>query len=111
MSISATFRRMLTVTAGTKRTPDFTGTKRGEADSYLADLKVSQLLPISRELMERAPTNSPYALFECCCDGDYDIQSGDILVVKNRDYPIRFVEDYGNYLVLMLEDLRNKQPA
>lgn len=106
-----TLPRMFTVTASTKRPPEFTGTKRGEAITNLYSLKCAPLRPISKQLSERASTNTPYVMLETCCVDTADVQMGDYLIVDGRDYPVKFVERWTGFLTIALEDLRNKKPV
>ena len=108
MSISPTMRRMMTVTASTKRSPAVVSGKRTEAVIYLKSIKISQLMPASKRLYERAELHVAYNLSETFCDGSLDIQLGDYLTVNGRDYPVKIVEDWAGYLVLLLEDMKNK---
>lgn len=72
--------RFLTQSASTLRRPTGTGIS-GAPIPYLENIRVMPLMPISdpKVLIEG---------FETYTDGEYDIKSGDILVINDDHYPV-----------------------
>lgn len=110
---SASFTKMATVTASTKRPPNVSGGKRGAPVTNIASLSVTPLDPISAELKERLGLESPMELLQTFADGSLDIKEGDILTVSGTDYPIRAIGDWTNWSFgsgetyhLILEELK-----
>ena len=109
---TASFTKLLTQAAATKRPPAVTGDGlRGAAVTNLASLTCTPLTPVSGELAVRSGVKAPHEVKQTMCDGGLDIKEGDYLVVSAVDYAIRAVEEWphhfggdaGTYLVLYLE--------
>jgi hypothetical protein len=107
---SPSLLRQFTVTASTKRAPAFAAGKRGPAVTFLASVLISPLTPASKALMVRQDLRTPYTMLECFCPDEHDIQNGDFLVIDGREYPVRFVETWTGFLLVMVEDLQNTRP-
>jgi hypothetical protein len=92
MSIAT--RRLMTVTASTKRSPVISGGKRGDPATNIASLKCQPLDPVDAELRERLALETPHALLQTFAAAA-DILTGDILVVSSVENPIRKAESWG----------------
>jgi hypothetical protein len=62
-------RRMLTVTASTKRSPAIVGGKRGAPATKLASIQCTPLDPVDPELRQRLALNTPHELLQSFVDG------------------------------------------
>jgi hypothetical protein len=62
-------RRLLTVTAATKRTPAVSGGKRGVPVVKLTDIKCMPLDPASPEVSQRVALDTPHTLLQTIVDG------------------------------------------
>lgn len=91
---SASFTRLATVTASTKRPPGVVGGKRGAATTHVSSLACTPLDPIDPEVRQRLMLESPNAILETFMQADVDIQYGDTLVVAGVEYPVKLVEDW-----------------
>lgn len=111
---SASFRRLATVTAATKRPPALDGDgQRGEPTPQLASLTCTPLDPAedqrARDLAFRLRQvlDSPIMLLQTFVDASLDIIEGDVLVVLGAEYPVRGVDNWSwrgsRYLRLLLE--------
>jgi hypothetical protein len=85
---SASFARMATVTASTKRNPAQVAGKTGAASAYLAGLKILPLMPVSKEIEERYQLKSPRLSYVTYIQGAPDIVNGDVLRVATVDYKV-----------------------
>lgn len=106
--ISASFTKMLTQTADTKR-PSYTDGKYGQAETYLTDVRCTPIHPVSVELGSRDALETPHELYEVFTEAA-DIKEGHTLVYGDIDYPIRSVGDYTfqseTFLRLVIEELK-----
>lgn len=110
---SASFTRMATVTASTKRSPALTSGQRGEPVAQINNLACTPLDPAedqrARDLAFRLRQvlDSPIMLLQTFVDVSLDIVEGDVLVVLTEEYPVRGVDRWewrgGRYLRLLLE--------
>ncbi len=108
--MSFAVRRMTSVIASTKRSQVTIG-KRTEPTLFLALVKCAPLDPVDPETKERMRLDSPYGLLQTFTDdAGYDIRKGDVLVVGNKEYPIKEVAVWAvgssKFLHLFLEELR-----
>jgi hypothetical protein len=105
---SASFAKMLTKTADTKRSVYSNG-KWGKAETYLSEVKCTPKHPIAPEISARDTLETPVELFEVFTE-TADIQEGHILVYGGTDYPISSVADYlfqnETFLRLVIEELK-----
>lgn len=62
-------RRLMTVTAATKRQPAVVNGKRGAAVAYLADLTCTPLDPVDAELAKRMALDAPHEKLQTYVDG------------------------------------------
>lgn len=91
---SASFTRMATVYASTKRPPAISSGKRGVPVTHLTVVKCLPLATVNAELAERAGIRTPYEAKSTVVDGALDIGEGDVLVIEGVEYAIRAVEEY-----------------
>lgn len=103
-------RRMTPVIASTKRAQVTQG-QRTEPTRFLTEVRCAPLDPVDPETKERMRLDTPYGLLQTFTDdANYDIRRGDVLVVNDRDYPIKEVTSWAvgdtRFLNLFLEDLR-----
>ncbi|MBN1815327.1 MAG: hypothetical protein JXA14_26080 [Anaerolineae bacterium] len=110
---SASFARMATVTASTKRPPAFSNGKRGNPTAHLAGVACLPLDPLSPdEIRAITPAGRTQELLQTFCQGGLDIKEGDFLVVGSKEYPIKFVgewtwpPDSADYLCIVVEDVK-----
>lgn len=107
---SASFRRMASVTATTKRPPAVAGGKRGAPVAHLAALACTPLDPLDPELRERVGTRAPVEALQTLVDDAADVAEGDVLIVAGVEYPVRAVADWAwrasTYRVLVLEQVK-----
>lgn len=103
-------RRLLTVTASTKRTPIMVSGVRGVPVLLLEDIRCTPLDPIDPEVRQSLMLESPHELLQTFIDGSLDVREGDILVVDNREYPIRACGDWtwrgSKFFQLFIEDFK-----
>jgi hypothetical protein len=85
---------MMDVPASTKRNPVSTGGVVGEPTTYLAGLFVTELVPLTPDVVEQMGLTAKLKYYECDTDGDNDVQAGDVLVVRAREYPVRAVNTW-----------------
>jgi hypothetical protein len=98
---SATFTRVATVTASTKRPPAFSSGKAGAPVTNLASLSITRPVTPSnaRELEQSLNLDTLMTVKVCYAQGNLDIKTGDTLVIASGDFagtfPIRIVQMYG----------------
>lgn len=112
--MTASFTRMATVSASTKRSPalDADG-ERGEPETEIEDLNCTPLDPAEDQrardlaLRLRQVLHGPFEMLQTFVDASLDITEGDVLVVSGTEYPIRGLDDWSwrgsRYLRLLLE--------
>jgi len=94
MGTSASFKRMASVSASTKRRPAASGGRVGSPTTNLSSLTCTPLDPVDAELRETIPGLAAASeLLQCMVRNGLDIKEGDILVVGSSEYAIRAVED------------------
>lgn len=107
--MSASFQKMASVTASTKRATLSAG-KRSSPSTHLNNLKIFPLDPVDPELRQRLALDTPHELLQTFVEGNPDIVEGDVLSVAGEDYPIRSVADWkfgtDTYRALVLENLK-----
>lgn len=62
-------RRLLRVTASTKRAPAMSGGKRGAPVTHLTGIRSTPLDPLDPEVAERLALNTPHELLQTVVDG------------------------------------------
>ena len=62
-------RRLLTVTASTKRSPAVSGGKRGAPATHLTGVRCMPLDPVDADLAQRLGLNTPHELMQTVADG------------------------------------------
>jgi len=97
-------------TASTKRAT-LTGGLRGDPTTYLTDLSISSLDPVTAELAMRIGTKAPEELLQTFIEGVHDVREGDYLTVNGRDYPIRSCAEWdwdtdNLFMQVVLEDIK-----
>lgn len=96
--------------ASTKRAPTLSGGRRGAAATYLSNIQIGELDPVTPEIAARVATKAPEELLQVFVEGDVDVREGDVLVVGANEYPIRSCAEWGwrgsKYLHLILEDIK-----
>lgn len=110
---STSFDRLAKVSASTKRQPPMVGQKRGAAVPHLEHLRCTPLDPAETEKARdvafrlRQVLKSPFELLQTITEAK-DIVEGDVLVVNDREYPIRAVSKWEwrgtSYYTLLVED-------
>lgn len=108
---SASFSKLATVTASTKRGGgiDADGLEEAYAEE-IATLKCLPLDPVMPELGQGVEGLSFREILQTSVEGGLDIVEGDILVVDSDEYPIRAVAEWTwppdetDYMTLTLED-------
>jgi|FLYN01.1.fsa_nt_gi hypothetical protein len=109
---SASFRRLATVTASTKRPPAINATTglRGAPTVQIASLMCLPLDPVDPAIQQRLGLHTPHEVLSTVVDDGLDIVEGDILVVSGKEYPIKAVGDWAwrstTYRVLYVENLK-----
>lgn len=109
---TASFARMATVTASTKRSPAVSGGKRGAPATNIASLSCTPLDPVDPDLRQRLALETPHELLQTFVAGGLDIREGDVLVVGSQEYPIKACGDWwyrpeeADYVRLIVEDLK-----
>ncbi len=110
--MSASFNKIATVTASTKRAAAPVSGKTTAPVTYIASLKCVPLWPVDAELQKRLGLDTPYELLQTVIAGGLDIRQGDFLVVSGVEYPVRRCEDWPwppdalTYRWLVVEDLK-----
>jgi hypothetical protein len=106
---SASFARLATVTASTKRATLSSG-KRAAPAAYLTGVSCLPLDPVDQALQQRLQLDTPHEVLQTFVDAGLDILAGDILVVSSTEYPIKWVGEWtfgsSEYLHLVVEDLK-----
>ena len=109
--MSASFTKLASITASTKRNPDVASGKVGAAVTNLSSISITPLYPVNSDTANRFGLDNPFEYKECFAQDGLDILKGDYLVVDSEEYPIRFVElwawppDGENRLHLIVEDI------
>lgn len=109
--MSVSFNCMATVEASTKRPPAITGGKGGAMVEHIPALRCTPLDPVTAEIAQRFALGTPLELLQTFTL-DADVREGDVLVVDDREYPIKAVADWrwDRFTItrhLILEDLKN----
>lgn len=113
----ASFDKLATVTASTKRSGGIVGGLEVGYTEHIASLKCLPLDPLSHD---RRSANSTlvsgveglawHEVLQTMCEGGLDIVEGDLLVVSGTEYPIRAVSDWtwrdSEYKKLLLQEIK-----
>jgi hypothetical protein len=91
---SASFTKLATVSASTKRNPAPSSGKVGALATNLSSLSCTPLYPVSDETANRFGLENPFEYKETFVQGGLDIKKGDYLVIGSEQYPIRFMESW-----------------
>jgi len=103
---SASFARMASITASTKRNPAIASGKVAVPAAYLSGLSILPLMPVSGEISERYELKSPRLNSVTYIQGAPDITQSDVLVIGSVDYKVVGVEPWPtdrNFLELVVE--------
>jgi hypothetical protein len=112
---TATFSKIASVVASTKRAPDVNVTtgKAGAPVIFIDYLECFPPVSVSSpmEWRETLQLKTLVNLLETYVQGDLDIIAGDVLTINGKDYPVRFVNTLpwgrkDTRLQLILEDLK-----
>lgn len=113
MTTTASFTRLASVEASTKRAASISSGKAGAPSTNIASLQCTPLYPVANasEWRETLGLKTLVNLMQSFVQGDLDIIAGDVLVIGSDEYPVRFVNPYnfGRFDVrrqLILEDLK-----
>ncbi len=86
---------------------------RGAASIHVTDMVISALDPVTPEIAARVSTKAPTELLQVYVEGSPDLREGDMLVVNDRDYPIRSCAEWdwrgSRFLHLVVEDIKAPQ--
>ena len=109
---SQSFLHFLSELVSTKRNPSISGGKRGVPITRLTNVKCTQRYPVSQETALQIGLNTPYTAWEVYVEEDQDIQAGDVLVMDDAEYPIRYTDLYPwpgglNYRRVVIEEHPN----
>lgn len=88
MPASPGMKRFASITASTKRTPDVddaTGLQSGPA-TYLSDIKITPIQPISTDIAERLQIQNPIHTLHTYNFDDDDVKQGDRLTPSTGEY-------------------------
>lgn len=96
MTTTASFTRLASVTASTKRLPAVSSGKAGAPATQIASLACTPLTPVANasEWRETLGIKTLVNLLQTFTQGDLDIITGDVLVIGTKEYPVRFVNEY-----------------
>lgn len=105
----SSFSKLVHLDASTKRN-NTVDDQAGDPEVYLTGLRCTPLDPIADSVLDEITLQTPYRAVQTYVQGDsLDIKKGDVLVVSNVDYPIRFVSPWEwrktKFVRLVLEDL------
>ena len=108
----ASFSRMASITASTKRSPGMVSGLEGAYVTNISSLACLPLDPVSPELELGVAGLAWRETLQTMVEGGLDIVEGDLLTVSGVDYPVRAVAnwtwgpDSTDFLVLYLEDIK-----
>ena len=109
---SASFTKLATVTASTRRGGSVVGGIEQTEATIIASLVCWPLDSVDPNVAQGFEELSFHEILQTAVQGGLDIKEGDILVVGSTRYPIRAVADWywrpddANYLTLFLEDAK-----
>lgn len=113
MTTTASFTRLASTTASTKRVPVIVDGKAGAPATSISSLKCTPPAPVSNTLewRETLQIKTLVSLLQTFVQGDLDIVAGDTLIIGSKEYPIRFVSSlpFGRFDTrrqLIIEDLK-----
>lgn len=90
----ASFAKLATVTASTKRQGAITDGLSGDMAENIASLKCLPLDPLNADVAARAGLGDYHELLRTMVEGGLDILEGDVLVVSGTEYAIKSVEEW-----------------
>jgi len=92
--MSASFDRLKSVTASTKREGAVVNGLSGGMETKLSSLKCLPIDPITAELAQTAGLESWVGLYQTMVDDGLDILAGDQFIVGSVTYKVRAVADW-----------------
>jgi hypothetical protein len=105
--------RLANVSASTKRRPPLVNGKIGLPKVNLDSFKCTPLQPLNPDIARRQTLNTPHEVQQTFVEGAFDILEGDILVIGDREYPVKAVEEWsdasigiGAHLLIIVEDIK-----
>ncbi len=107
--MTASFDRMTTTTASTKRNPAPASGKVGAPVTKISSLKIFPLMPASKEIVEKYRLSSPRDAYVTYTAGAPDVLEGDTLTVAGVDYRIKGVSPWPGsqaYIELVVEKVQ-----
>jgi hypothetical protein len=107
--MSASFDRLASVTASTKRNPAAASGKVAVPATNLTDQKITPLMPVSKEIEERYMIKSPRKAFVTYISGAPDIVESDVLVVSSVEHKVIAAQPWptdNDYLELIVEKVK-----
>ena len=107
---TASFDRLASVAASTKRQGPVVNGLAGAMATQIASLTCTPLDPVTPEIAQTAGLEVWVGLKQCMVDGDLNIANGDQFIVGSVTYKVRAVADYdwGSDVtsLLILEELK-----
>ena len=92
--MSASFDKLATTTASTKRSSvSGAGVRTGFATN-LSSLSCTPLAPASADIVKALDLETPYTVMQTFVDDGLDIIAGDLFVVGSDEYEVRAVEKW-----------------
>jgi len=83
-----------TVACATKRSPAFSGSKRGSPAAYLTGLYCTPLDPLDPNIRFQPGLRLPIETLQTFLDGNPDIEANDLLTVGGVDYLVQSVAEW-----------------
>jgi hypothetical protein len=102
----ASFAKMATVSASTKRKPAAVDGKSSGPVTYLTGLLITPLMPVTPEIVQMYRLHSPRDSYRAYIEGNPDIVEGDILVIGGTEYQIPGVADWTGFSELIVQKVK-----
>lgn len=114
--ISTSFRKMATHTLDVRRVTR-TGNAFGAPQMIAVGIACTPLDQVDSELLQRETTLAPHETLQTYVDTDLDIRGGDTAIIDGKEYPIKFVEEWGmrqaptgSFRRIIVEDVKDVRP-
>jgi len=92
--MSASFEKLATVTASTKRSSVSGAGQRGARSENISSLSCTPLVPVDATLRASLQLDTPHELLQTFVDGGLDILPGDQFIVGSDTYEVRSVAEW-----------------
>jgi len=106
----ASFDKMATITASTKRSGGIVDGKETAYTENIASLKCLPLDPVSPDMILGIEGLGWRETLQTTTEGDLDIIEGDLLIVDSDEYPIRAVAEWSwcgsEFKTIYIEDIK-----